>query len=323
MTSLTTIFVNYNHARFIPDSLGSLLAQTRAADELIVIDDTSTDNSVEVISSLLPRHPNARLIRNPINQGCFANVNDGLKLAQGDVVHLAAADDVFYPEFYAKAVNLMDAYPHASLFSSRSDVIDEQGRNLNHPIPWAGRPLREPGFISPARAASILMCEDGWFMGNTALFRRKILIDEGCFPEDLLSFADGYVCRSLALKYGACFSPDILAAWRRMASGFASSVNENPDKTRRYIANAEQRMLAAASVFPAGYAKRWKARQQFDVRRATLAKAAARSDSASVPRRLLARLAEKVRAAILLVTLRPWDAMTNIRQRIDFYRGRI
>jgi glycosyltransferase involved in cell wall biosynthesis len=323
MTTLTTIFVNYNHARFIPHSLGSLLAQTCAADELIVIDDASTDHSVEAISSLLPHHPNARLIRNPVNQGCFANMNDGLKLAQGDVVHLAAADDVFYPEFYAKAMHLMDAHPEAAIFSSRSDIIDEQSRNANQPVPWAGHPQREQGFISPVLAARILMREDGWFMGNTALFRRKILMSEGCFPEDLLSFSDGYVCRLLALKYGACFSPDILAAWRRMTNGFASSVNENPEKAHLLAANAERRMLAAATVFPAGYAKRWKARQLFDVRRAALAKVASRSDSAGAPHRILARLAEKVRAAILLIRLRPWDAMTNIRQRIDLYRGRI
>jgi glycosyltransferase involved in cell wall biosynthesis len=322
MTTLTTIFVNYNHARFIPYSLGSLLAQTRASDELIIIDDTSTDNSVEAISSLLPRHPNARLIRNPVNQGCFANVNDGLKLAQGTLVHLAAADDVFYPEFYATAINLMDAYPSAALFTSRSDIIDEQGHISNRPIPWAGHPLGEQGFISPALAARILMREDGWFMGNTALFRSDSVRREGCFPEDLQSFADGYLCRLLSVKYGACFSPDVLAAWRRMAGGFASSVNENPEKASAYITAAERRMLATPA-FPMGYAKRWRGRQSFEVRRAALARTAARSASAGAVKRYLARITEKFCAAVLLMTLRPWDAATNIRQRFDLYRDRI
>jgi glycosyltransferase involved in cell wall biosynthesis len=322
MTTLATVFVNYNHARFIPYSLGSVLAQSRPPDELIVIDDASTDDSVAVISSLLHRHSNACLIRNPLNQGCFANVNDGLRLARGDVVHFAAADDVFYPELYAKAIKLMDANPQAAVFSCRSDIIDARGQIADLAIPWAGHPSREVGFVSPAQVKRALLREDGWFMGNTAVFRREILLGEGGFPQDLLSFADGFICRLLALKYGTCFSPEILAAWRRMADGFASSVNRDPETARLLIANAEQRMLAASEIFPAAYTRRWKARQQFDVRRAALARAAAHLQSAGTLRRTLARAIEKLRAAILLIRLRPWDAMTNMRQRVDFYRGR-
>ena len=63
MSTLTTILLNYNHARFLPHSLASLLAQTRRANELIIIDDASTDNSIEVISDFLPKFPNAELVR--------------------------------------------------------------------------------------------------------------------------------------------------------------------------------------------------------------------------------------------------------------------
>jgi glycosyltransferase involved in cell wall biosynthesis len=322
MTVLTTVLVNYNHGRFLRHSLGSLLAQSRIPDELIIIDDASTDDSVAIITALISDLPNARFVRNPVNQGCLANVNDGLKLSRGDVVHFAAADDVFYPELYVTAENLLNVYPQAALFSARSDIIDEQGRNANAPIPWAGHPVRENCFISPSQAAVILMREDGWFMGNTALFRRKMLIEEGGFPEELSSFADGYLCRLLALKFGACFSPRVLSAWRRMANGFASSVSRDPEKVRLLVANAEKRMMDADNRFPRGYAKRWRARQQFDVRRAALAEAAARSDSAGPMRRYLARALEKIRAAILLFELRPWDAAANLRQRFDLYRGR-
>jgi hypothetical protein len=75
-------------------------------------------------------------------------------------------------------------------------------------------------------------------------------------------------------------------------------------------------------VFPRSYAKRWKARQHFDLRRAALAHAAAQFNSAGTLRRNVARIAENLQALLLLITLRPWDALTNIRQRIDFYRGR-
>ena len=318
---LTTVLVNYNHARFLRESLGSVLKQTRPSDELIVIDDTSTDNSVEVIQSFLPRHPNARLIQNPKNQGCFANCNDGLRLARGDYVHFAAADDVFYPRHYEVGVGLLENNS-AAVFSSRSDIINEVGQNQNSPIPWLGYPREAPGYIDAIEAQNCLMRDDGWFMGNTALFRRGVLVEEGGFPLDLQSFADGYVCRFLALKYGACFSPEVLAAWRRLDAGFAGSVLRSPEKAAALIAAAERRMLAAKAVFPIAYVKRWKGREEFQVRRQALARARAQNSERGVVGRVAGALIEKFSAAVLLLKLRPWDLAGNIRQRFTPNRER-
>jgi hypothetical protein len=320
--TLTTILVNFNHARYLGESLGSILTQSRPSDELIVIDDKSTDNSVEVIQSLLPRHSNARLIKNPVNQGCFANVNDGLQLARGDYVHLASADDIFYPALYQTGMKLLEACS-SSVFSSRSDIVDEAGHNLNKPTPWAGYPLKTPGLLTSTEVRQFLMDEDGWFMGNTALFRRPDVLEQGGFPIELQSFADGYMCRFLALRDGACFSPDVLAAWRQVEGGFAASVSASLEKTKLLIAAAEQKMRAAPQVFPASYIKRWKGRQEFDVRRRALARERAESAASGFAGRAIAALREKLRAGILLLELRPWDLISNIRQRLALYRGRI
>ena len=58
---------NYNHARYLPQSLGALLAQSRPADELIVIDDASTDNSIEVIQDLVSQAPYVTFLRNEVS----------------------------------------------------------------------------------------------------------------------------------------------------------------------------------------------------------------------------------------------------------------
>ena len=226
MPTLTTILVNYNHARFLPHSLHSLLAQTHQANELIVVDDASTDSSIDVISEFLPRFPNARLVRNSVNQGTVTNMNDGLRLGMGTYVHFAAADDIFYPQLYETGLRLLEANPGAAIFCSRSDAIDEAGHSLNERTPSPEYPLHAPGFISPADAQRFLMREDGWFMGNTTLFRCAAVLAEGGFPPELQAFADGYMSRLLALKYGSCFSPDVLAAWRRLADGYSASIVE-------------------------------------------------------------------------------------------------
>ena len=314
---LTTILVNFNHGRYLAQSLGSILSQTRPPDELIVIDDASTDDSVAVITQLLPGHCNARLIQNPVNQGTVANMNDGLRLARGIYVHFAAADDLFYPRLYERTMLLAGAHPAAAVCSSRSDVIDKEGRNLMAVIPRAGYPSQIAAFLSPNDAGRHLMREDGWFMSNTALFRRECLIDVGGFAEGLRSFADGYVCRLLSLKYGACFLPEILSAWRRLDGGFASSVAESQEQMDLLFAAANKEMLKAANIFPSGYAERWTGRHKYDVRRQALARVRTQgATTRSATGRMIAAVIEKFWVALFFVKLRPWDLPWKIFQRI-------
>jgi glycosyltransferase involved in cell wall biosynthesis len=191
--TVTVVLTNYNHSRFLRESLGSLLNQTRPAEEYIIIDDASTDDSVAVILDLISRVPEAKLVKNPNNIGCVAGMNKGLSMAKGDIVLFAAADDVFYPELLKVGVQLMEAYPQAAIFSARSDLLDAAG--LNKGRFHSPQPLTRPGFLDATTALGHMLRDDGWFMGNTALYRRSALLAEGKFDEKLGSFADGYIYR--------------------------------------------------------------------------------------------------------------------------------
>src|ERR1700677_4302933 len=76
--SLSVILPNYNHAKLIPRALYAFLNQTPPAEEIIVIDDGSTDDSVKVIEEFARRHRSIRLIRHPANRGIVAAVKSGL-----------------------------------------------------------------------------------------------------------------------------------------------------------------------------------------------------------------------------------------------------
>src|SRR2546423_825465 len=97
---LSVVVPNFNHARFLPHALGALLTQTRPADELIIIDDASTDDSVGIIRSFLPQHPNCIFLQNEENLGVVRCMNIGLRMARGSSLVFAAADDVVYPDFF-------------------------------------------------------------------------------------------------------------------------------------------------------------------------------------------------------------------------------
>src|SRR5215470_14781246 len=96
-TGVTAILPNYNHSNFIVQAIASFLNQSSPPDEIIVIDDASTDNSVAVIEALAREVPTLRLIRHRTNRGAIAAQNRGLEEARGRYVYLGAADDLTHP----------------------------------------------------------------------------------------------------------------------------------------------------------------------------------------------------------------------------------
>ncbi len=218
---LSVVLPNYNHARFLEAAVGSIFAQSLLPDEVIIIDDASTDGiSWPLIGSIASRHGMIRAERNPANLGVVRTINRGLALARGRYIHFAAADDVIAPDFYARCLPLLCAHPAAGLCSALSVIIDAGGRFRGLlPIPIVAD---APAFLPPERCRDLLGRVDSWFMGNVSLFRREALLDVGGFREELRSFCDSFASRAVAARYGACFVPAALGAWRRMDAGFAA-----------------------------------------------------------------------------------------------------
>ena len=306
--TVTVVLTNYNHSRFLRESIGTLFNQTRPADEYIIIDDASTDDSVAMILDLISGIPEAKLVQNSKNIGCVAGMNKGLSMANGDIVLFAAADDVYYPRLFEVGVGLLEAYPQSAIFSARSDLIDAASSNKGRfPSP---KPLAVSGFLDTTAALRHMLRDDSWFMGNTALYRRSALLAEGNFDEELGAFADGYMCRLLALRYGACFTPEILAGWRRLEGGMAWSNAMNIDGAKQFIASVESRMLETAGLFPAQYIHRWQRRHLFGCRRFALL-----HDKRGLPAQLK-RWANTVKILWMFLLLRPWDIGTVSRRWI-------
>ena len=100
----------YNGARHLRESLDSLLRQTFADLEIIVVDDASSDETATIIAS----YGNAvRSFRQPANRGTFENANHGIGLARGELIAIYHADDVYEPEIVAREVAFLTDHPDA------------------------------------------------------------------------------------------------------------------------------------------------------------------------------------------------------------------
>jgi len=129
MEKVSVIIPNYNHARYLRQRIESVLRQTYQNTEIFILDDCSTDSSLEVIedyrSSKIALHTNQR------NSGStFKQWNLGFSLARGKYIWIAESDDFSEPDFLETLVVRMEANPRANLAYSQSMVVDENGKEM-------------------------------------------------------------------------------------------------------------------------------------------------------------------------------------------------
>ena len=79
MSTVAVVLCNYNHARYLPDSLGHICSQTRPADQILVIDDGSTDDSWDIIQGFARDHSNLQAHANGRNLGLEASIAAALQ----------------------------------------------------------------------------------------------------------------------------------------------------------------------------------------------------------------------------------------------------
>lgn len=125
---VTVIIPNFNHARFLDERIRSVLNQTYQDFEVMILDDCSTDNSLEVINRY-KNHPKVtQIVVNEQNSGSpFKQWQKGISMAKGELIWIAESDDSCEPTFLETLVELFNK-SHAVLAFCRSRSIDENGK---------------------------------------------------------------------------------------------------------------------------------------------------------------------------------------------------
>lgn len=123
----SVIVPNFNGLEHLPECLGSLARQTYTDFEVIVIDDASSDGSVEYVHSAFPDY---RVIRQARNRGFVIAVNTGIREARGDVVVLLNNDTEVEPGWIAALARAFSEHPEAEILASKLLLFDR--RNIIH-----------------------------------------------------------------------------------------------------------------------------------------------------------------------------------------------
>jgi glycosyltransferase involved in cell wall biosynthesis len=125
--SVTVLMPVYNAERYVTDALESILNQTFGDFEFIVINDGSTDKSLEILKRYAAQDDRIRLISRE-NRGLVATLNEGLALARTPLIARMDADDISLPERLQLQAAFMDAHREVVCVGSYCDIIDATGR---------------------------------------------------------------------------------------------------------------------------------------------------------------------------------------------------
>jgi glycosyltransferase involved in cell wall biosynthesis len=343
--TLSVVLPNYNHAIFIGRALAALLGQKRAADEIIVIDDGSTDDSVAVVERIAATAPAIRLLRNPGNVGVILTLQRGLEAARGKYVYFAASDDWIFPGFFALALRRLEADPDMGLFCGEAMLIDGAS-NRPFAVRPAVRPRLRAGRIEAGGAQQLLRSTDNWVLTGSAIFRRDCVTWAGGFDARLGSFADGFVARKVALKFGFLFEPEIVASWLVFPDSVSRQTALDVERTK-HILDVVPTLIAADPGFPSWYADAFRDRWRFAACRLALQAdpiersmilelgAPSAAEKAKLARILawpqqnlarlviLARLWYRLRPTSLFALLRTMLAMRGLRLALRFRSGQL
>ncbi len=126
---ISVAMTTYNGERYIEEQLESIRKQTCKVDEIIIIDDGSTDHTVDIVHHYAEKYPECgiRLEQNETNLGYKKNFHKAISLCQGDIIFLCDQDDCWFEEKVEKMCGLLDGHPEIGVVSSAFVQMDGAG----------------------------------------------------------------------------------------------------------------------------------------------------------------------------------------------------
>jgi len=204
---VSVVVPNLNKGEYVGEAIASLLAQTLADIEVIVVDNGSQDRSLQVIEDYVEKDNRVSLVKEP-RRGTAVALNSGMSRARGEFLTVLGSDDVCHPERLSRQVQKLRE-GNASVCYTESWVLDENGNATGRL--WN----RDKRLLPPNHEGYIFheLLRRHFTLGGTLMTTREAS-EEVHFNESLSYGEDWDFCVRLARKFRYAYIPDALYGYR-------------------------------------------------------------------------------------------------------------
>ena len=202
---ISVIMPAYNAESYLQEAIDSILNQTIKDLELIIVDDGSTDRTVEIIQSNLDRDPRIRLIQNE-HQGANKARNTAIMAAKYPWIGAMDADDIAEPNRLERLLQAAEEDPEVVVWGSYMNQINQQGK-ITYKIRVG--PTSKAEFYALDRTKDLIA-----LYNPAAMFRRDVAIQVGLYDERLKAAQDSELWDRMAEHGPVVVIPEFLLNYR-------------------------------------------------------------------------------------------------------------
>ncbi|HLV01181.1 MAG TPA: glycosyltransferase, partial [Acidobacteriota bacterium] len=219
-STVSVIIPCFNSARFVAEAVNSVLKQTRPPDEIIVVDDGSTDDTADVLNRFKGQ---ISYIRQE-NRGPSTARNTGIQAATGELICFLDADDIWLPEKLERQLDFITQNLDVGLLFTDEEEIEAASGRVLQPSLLSSRKRFErpnlPGYVSNAVEQLLL---ENFIPTSTVMTRRSCLKVSGLFDEKLQVSEDRDLWTRLAANFPVAVLPEVLAVKRVHSDNISSN----------------------------------------------------------------------------------------------------
>lgn len=221
--STTVVIINYNYELYIRDTLNSVFNQTVPFDEVIIIDDCSTDKSVEVIQEYIKKYPSIRFYQNDKNRGVTYTTNRAINLATSDYIAAIASDDIYLKNFNEACQETLKEYPDTGIICSKFSYFEDDKISQITPYPRSFN-SKETVFLKGPTLLKAMRSKKFW-IPSPAMYRKDLFDLLGGYDHQFGEYTDFFMYAMISFEKGACYIPEILSAIRVHSNRFSDKVD--------------------------------------------------------------------------------------------------
>lgn len=243
---VTVICLCYNHEKFVIQSLNSVLNQSYPNIELLIADDCSSDNSVNIIEKWLTDHPEVKFKANTVNLGNTKTFNSLFNQSKGEFIIDLAADDVLKTECIAKQVRAFQENTTISIVYGNVELISENNDHLGYYFPVNNYQKA----ISKPASGDIYMemlSQSSKICSVSSMIKREVLEELGGYDENL-AYEDLDIWIRASRNKIFYFIDEILVKRREITSSLGSQFFVKNNQRTRTINHSSYLVIKKAIV---------------------------------------------------------------------------